>query len=69
MNSTTVPFGYDVSFKTTEHIFCETEHPETKWKPGCNVLEHKISFYVTKINTALKYFNERQYKVPFEPLQ
>lgn len=67
MNSTTVLFGYDVSFKTIERIFCETEYPETKWKPsaGCNVLEHKISFNGTNINAALRYFNERPYKVFF----
>lgn len=32
---------------------------------AANVLEHKISFYGTNINAALRYFNERPYKVPF----
>lgn len=71
MNSTIVPFGYVVPFKITERIFCEIEYPENKWKPsaGYSFLEHKINFYVPKINIAWSNFNERLYKVPIEPLQ
>lgn len=47
---------------------CEIECPKNP-SAGCNFLEHKISLFVTTINTGLSNFNKRQYKVPIELLQ